>query len=182
MNAGVPIDDRIRAALNSPASSAEIAIVIHDASQAAAEATRAIQSSEKAALDPATPAQELPAARKALDDATFLHARLSKALDDLNTRFEAVLAAEQADDEKARHAAALARQEAAAVRLKERYPVLAAELADILQACEAADRAGARITGKTCRVLAGWSVRNNPVERVKLPKPGQEGQRVWPTR
>ena len=170
------LGQRIAGALTSQITSAELAAVLNDASQADAAARKAYEAAEGKALDPLTPADELPALRTAMEDARFLRDRLARGTSSLNDRLEEVLAAERLAEGDQKRAEALALQEAAAARLRVRYPLLAAEMAAIMQECAEVDSAEG-LTGTTSFQLAGW---RNAVRSVRIPKLDEERGYVWP--
>lgn len=170
------LDQRVVEGLTSKMTSGDIAAILHDATQADAAAHKAFEQAESKALDPLTSACELPVLRKAMEDAKFTRDRLARATLSLNERLEKALAAERKADAECQRAEALALQEAAAGRLRDRYPILAVEMAAIMEECAEVDRAE-RLTGTTSFRLAGW---RNAVRSVRLPKPDDERGYVWP--
>jgi hypothetical protein len=180
MTVGLPLDDRIRHALSVTLTSAEISVILNDANRADGDADAAYRAAEERALDPLTPADDLPALRKQMEDARFTRDRLARGVQDLNRRLDAAVDAEKDDEDRRRIAAALHRQEVAAQLLAERYPILAAEIATILKECADADRGAKHLTGKTCHIMVGWSGLNSPMMGVKLPTRERKGVYHWP--
>lgn len=170
---------RIANALKSTLPSSEVAAILEDAMAADGAARESYARAEAVALDPLTDPDQVTTARKAMDDAKFSMDRLANGVAALNKRFDEVLKAEEEAAWQVAMNAAEKRQKAAAARLRDRYPELAAEIAEILAECAAADRQMAQAGDDRTRasILAGWPGMRSPLKAIKLPAP--KGH-VWP--
>lgn len=169
---------RIADALKGPLPSSKIAAILEEAIAADSAARESYTQAEAVALDPLTEPDQVAAARKAMDDAKFTKERLANGVAALNKRLDDALKREQEEKRNAEFVAAAERQKAASACLRNRYPELAQEIADILAECAAADRqaATAGIRG-TASVMAGWPGMRNPLTAIKLPMPTGS---IWP--
>lgn len=172
------LGNRIAAALAGNPASSELAKLAEDAAKALADAHAAHDGAKRSALDPKTPAYDATAARREMEDARFRQERLSNAIAELNDRLTRVIEAERAAEAAERLDAAEARQRMAADLLRDRYPVLAAEIADILAECKAADQGVRHAGGRTQSViLAGYTPNDigrrdsNPLTFTQLAAP-----------
>jgi hypothetical protein len=127
------LSDRISRALEQPdVPAAEIASIISEL-EAELTLTRTASAEARArARDPLTAEHEVVAARMQENDASFRMERLTTALDRLRQRHEHVVAHEKELARKAEIAAAEKERDQLAEELRDRYPVLARELADLL--------------------------------------------------
>lgn len=152
------LDNRIAAALAGNPASGDLAQLAEDAAKALADARAVHDEAKRRALDPKTLADDATAARREMEDARFRQERLSNALAELNDRLTRAVEAERAAEAAERLDAAEARQRMAADLLRDRYPILAAEIADILAECRAADQDVQRSGGRTqSAILAGYT-------------------------
>ena len=171
---------RIANALQGALPSSEMASILEEAMAAVGVAREAYAQAEAVALDPLTEPDQVATARRTMDDAKFSMDRLANGVAALNKRFDEVLKAEEAAAWQVAMDAAEKRQRAAADRLRDRYPELAAEIADILAECAAADRQVDRRAGRfRVVVLVFWPGMRNPLEAIKLPMPTG---RAWPSK
>lgn len=176
------IDARIAQALSEPLPSGDLAALLEDATREADAAREEFARAEAAALDPRSDPEAVAVARKAMDDARFRCDRIANAVSALNSRLDDVINREREAARSERRGAAEKRQMAAAQVLRDRYPVLAAELVEILEECQAADRAAHQVglQGHSF-VMAGWSSFRNPGASVRLPHP-DDRPHIWPRR
>lgn len=176
------LENRIADALTADLSSEELQKLLREVERADEEAQELSRKSRDAALDPKIRPGAVSAHRRQMEDAQFQSDRMRQAAKTLRERLDEVLCQEQAARESHLMEEATKRQEAAAAMLRERYPVLAAELADLLKECAEADAQCRRLTKKHVYILAGWDPLNNPGMGIKLPVPGPAGRYFWPAR
>ena len=153
----VPLDTRIARAFNG-ADSSEIAATLEQATAAIATAATDAEQARKRALDPLVTAGELAAARTAMDDARFLHERLTAAVSRLRQR----LAEVQASEDQARRLAHYRDLERArdqlAAELRTLYPAFALKLAALLTRIAANDQAIAHLNSRQAQRAAAAAV------------------------
>lgn len=176
------LGQKIASALTGNPTVSELGVVLGEAVDTLNRKTALLQDMEAATLDPLLSTDEARQKRGALEDERFNLARLQSSVTALDTRLDELQKAERIEKERAAFELALERQVAAAERLRERYPVLATELASILQECREADRLAANLTGKHCAGLAGWPGIVDPLAGVKLPMPDAARRYHWPIR
>ena len=125
--------------------SSEIATTLEQATAAIATAATDAEQARQRALDPLVTAGELAAARTAMDDARFVHERLTAAVSRLRQR----LAEVQASEEQARRLAHYRDLEQVrdqlAAELRALYPAFALKLAALLTRIAANDQAIAHV-------------------------------------
>ena len=192
-NAADELSDRIADVLAGEASVDEITSVItsaeleRDRLQAEREAARAV------AFNPLTKSAEVEAARRVGSATEWALARLNVALNQLNAKHEAAVAHAEQAARAAHHAEVTDDRDALSEELRQRYPTLAGELADLLtrvrasnERVEAVNRSGgpwidpvetvARgIAPNGTDFLATW-VRLPPLDREEHAM----GQYLWP--
>jgi hypothetical protein len=138
------LDTRIARAFNG-AGSSEIAATLEQATAAIATATADADQARKRALDPLVTAGELAAARTAMDDARFLHERLTAAVSRLRQRLAEVQASEDQARRLARYHDLERGRDQLAAELRALYPALAAKLTELLTRIAANDQAIAHL-------------------------------------
>ena len=143
-SAPLPLDTRITHAFNG-ANSGEIAATLEQATAAIATAAAAAEQARKRALDPLVTAGELAAARTAMDDAQFLHERLTEAVSRLRQRLAAVRAAEEEACRLAHYRDLEQARDQLADELRALYPAFALKLAALLARIATNDRAIAHL-------------------------------------
>ena len=187
------LSDRIADVLAGEASVDEITSVItsaeleRDRLQAEREAARAV------AFNPLTKSADVEAARRAGSTAEWQLARLTVALDQLRSKHEAAVAHAEAAARAAHHAEVTAERDALAEELRQRYPALAGELADLLtrvrasnERVEAVNRSGGPWIDPVETVARGIAPNGTDflTTWVRLPPLDREehamGQYLWP--
>jgi hypothetical protein len=133
MTTTIPLSDRIARALEAPGVlAAEMAALIEELDRELTKTRQAGAEARTKARDPLTAEHEVTAARMQENDASFRMERLTTAVDRLKQRHEHAVAHEKEMARKAEVAEAEKERDQLAEELKERYPVLARELADLL--------------------------------------------------
>lgn len=170
--------NRIAEALAGNPASGNLAQLAQEAGKALAEANAAHDAAKRRALDPKTPANVVGTSRREMEDARFRADRLSNAVTELNDRLTRAIEAERAAEAAERLDVAEQRQRAGAELLRDRYPILAAEIADILAECKAADQDVRRAGGRSQSVIiAGYTPNSighrdsNPLTFTQLAAP-----------
>ena len=158
----VPLDTRIARAFDG-AGSSEIAATLEQATAAIATAATDAEQARKRALDPLVTAGELAAARTAMDDARFLHERLTAAVSRLRQRLAEVQASEDQARRLARYHDLERARDQLAAELRTLYPAFAPKLAALLTRIAANDRPSLTLIGtpspvgcRRCCRLSWW--------------------------
>jgi hypothetical protein len=141
----VSLDERIKSAFLEGAKSEEVAPLIAEAEVAAIHAGEAADSARERALDPSISAQDVAAARRQMEDAAFRRDRMGSAAIKLRQRLTELR--DQEEDHR-RHMAydkAKAERDMLAIELKEFYPTIAPQLANLVARIDANDREIERI-------------------------------------
>ena len=125
--------------------SSEIAATLEQATAAIAVAATDADQARKRALDPLVTAGELAAARTAMDDARFLHERLTAAVSRLRQRLAEVQASEDQARRLARYRDLEQVRDQLAAELRALYPAFALKLAALLTRIAANDQAIAHL-------------------------------------
>ncbi|GJD52705.1 hypothetical protein OPKNFCMD_5471 [Methylobacterium crusticola] len=134
------LSDRIAAALTGSPSSGEIAALIAEAAQAAVGLKADRERAERDALDPRLSEDAVDRARTDMERAAFADRRLATGLEALNGGLAKARRREDEARRRQTYAEALEARDAAAAALRERYPVLAGELAALMRQVVDADR------------------------------------------
>lgn len=158
--------DKVRDALDS-GSSMTVAKLMAEAEAAAIKADARRAAARKRALDPRCPDDEVAVARREAEDAEFEAERLRNTLEVLKGKRQEFAEAEQNAQRQAAYDAAIAQRDSVAIRLRDRYPALANELGELLQAVADANSAIAAVNAK----LPAGAYRLDDVEHQVRPKP-----------
>ena len=125
------LEKRIAAAFTEGATSTDVVILIGEAEAVATSSAGAADQARKRALDPALSADDVAAARRDMEDSSFVRDRLQEAV----RRLGDLLCKVKADEEQARrrlaYNAALVERDQLANELGLTYPALAAQLAKL---------------------------------------------------
>jgi hypothetical protein len=134
------LSDRISRALEQPGvTAAEIASLISEVEADLVLTRAAGDEARTKARDPLTAEHEVTAARMQEIDASFRAERLTVGVNRLKQKHELALVCEREQARKAEVAEIEAERDQLVVELRERYPVLARELADLLGRIKASD-------------------------------------------
>lgn len=139
-SAPLPLDTRIARAFDG-ADSSEIAVTLEQVTATIVIATTEAEQARQRALDPLVTAGELAAARTAMDDARFLHERLTAAVSRLRQRLAAARVAEEEARRLAHYRDLGQVRDQLAAELRTLYPAFALKLAALLTRIAANDRA-----------------------------------------
>jgi hypothetical protein len=134
------LDDRITAAFADGAKSDDIASLIVEAEAAAIAAGDTAELARSRALDPALSAPDVAKARAEMENAAFRRDRLEVAVTKLRERLKAVKAQEEDSRRQVAYAKAITVRDELAKELREVYPALATQLADLMVRITASDR------------------------------------------
>jgi hypothetical protein len=140
------LDERISTALADNLASSELATLIAEVHAADRQVEGRVTTLSAKALDPATSTTDAASARVQLDQAKFQHERLATAIGRLEAKRAEASAGEQQAQRDAQVQAVAQRRDTMAAELRERYPLLVNDLADLLQRLAAVD-ADARALG-----------------------------------
>jgi hypothetical protein len=188
------LERRIATALEDETTSADLIVLLDETEAAIAAASTAAEAEREKALDPLLspdPAQ----ARAAMEDAAFTRDRLRAVLPRLEQRLTEVKAAEYAAIWEPEFQEVKVTRDELATELRELYPRLATQLADLFYRIEAADKEVSCINGSapsgdhrrllgvelTARNLASFSTaRPSIMKELKLPHFDHSDRMVWP--
>jgi hypothetical protein len=135
------LEDKIAAAFTQSTPSNLIGRLIGQAQDAAAAADKQATKSQDDALNPALSGNDLERARREMDDAAFRRDRLTAAASRLEGRLKEMLRAEEDARRQIEYDRAKAERDALAEEIKEVYPALARQLAELANRMAANDRA-----------------------------------------
>jgi hypothetical protein len=140
------LEERIATALSEDIASADVEALIAETEAAIAAANAAAEAERTKALDPiASP--DAAKARAAMEDAAFTCDRLRTVLPRLKTRLKQVVAAEYAARWEPDYEQVKAVRDALVAELKEVYPPVVAQVADLFNRMAECDRECSRING-----------------------------------
>lgn len=151
------LSDRIAAAIKAGSSNG-IPDLIREAEAAALATVEDHERARQRALDPLLSDGEIAEARKAMEDAEFIRERMNRAADVLRDK---LVEFEEAEDQAERlkvYQDAIARRDATAKLLRERYVPLANELGALMQAVQEAEQVVAnanRRAPRGCSQISG---------------------------
>lgn len=137
----VNLTERVRRALTEPMPSGEIAAILDAAQQAEDAAHKAGRLAETSALDPLLAPADVAQSWSKAEEAGLAARRWAKAVEALRARLIDVREAEKENLREHRFAEAVGLRDAIEADLRDKYPALAGEIADLLARLEAADRA-----------------------------------------
>jgi len=126
------LEARITAAFADGAKSEDFPLLIADTETAARAASDKAAVARTRALDPTTPAAEVAAARKEMEDAAFVSDRMTVAATRLRDRYRAVTAAEDNARRILAYNETIAARDKLADELAKVYPQITATLADLM--------------------------------------------------
>jgi hypothetical protein len=139
------LEERIAAALTDTVASCDLSALISEVGEAIAAADATAERERVRALDPiASPAVK---ARAAMEDAAFTRDRLRTALPRLQARLKVMEAAEYLARWEPEYERVKAVRDALAAEMREVYPPVVAQLADLFQRTAQCDRECSRING-----------------------------------
>jgi hypothetical protein len=141
------LDARIAAAFSDTATSDIFEPLIRDVEVAAQAANAETSRAKDRALDPTTPAADVTAARRAMEDAQFQSDRMRVAAARLRDRHRTVQAAEENALRKLAYGKVLQARDALAKELAALYPPVATQLAELMQRIAANNREVAHVNG-----------------------------------
>jgi hypothetical protein len=128
-----PLSDRIADVLEGEPPSADVAALIQEVEKELQRLARERDKAHELSLDPLARSETVQQARQAASARSFDIERLTVALDRLKDKHEAACAREKEADYRARRAEILAERDALAEELRDRYPALTGELANLLR-------------------------------------------------
>jgi chromosome segregation ATPase len=134
------LDERISAAFGNKAKSAEVKPLIGEVGAAAMSAGKAAEKARGRALDPALTPKRVAEARREMEDAGFRRERLENAVTRLRERLNELLDDEEDQRRLIAYKKALAERDKLAAELKAVYPVIEAQLRDVLARLDANDK------------------------------------------
>jgi hypothetical protein len=135
------LQDEIAKAFSQSTPSEAIASLIERVQVAAKAAEEAALMAREAALDPALSGDEIDQARREMEDNAFKRDRLAEAASRLDGRLKEMLREEEDAVRWLRYNQAKLDRDALAAEIKELYPVISQQLADLAQRIAANDRA-----------------------------------------
>lgn len=172
------LQDRIRAALLEPTTTAALALLIPEVEKASAQAGRAYDEEAKRARDPSISDEDAARAGAALLDLGLKRDRLAAAIGKLKERESAVREAEIEAAIDREYQAAKAERDQLVEDLKTKWPSLESEMVELLRRMHASDarigRSNASRSGKDLLMPADRIARglesNSPVSRLTSSK------------
>jgi hypothetical protein len=189
----VELSDRIADVLAGEASVDEVTEVITSAEHERDHLNAEREKARAVAFDPLTKSDVVEAARRVGSAADWALARLDVALDQLRAKHEAAVTHAEQATRAAHHAEVTTERDALADELRERYPALAGELADLLtrvrasnERVEAVNRSGGPWIDPVETVARGIAPNGTDflATWVRLPsferEAHQMGQYLWP--
>ncbi|MEF2551318.1 hypothetical protein VQ042_08060 [Aurantimonas sp. A2-1-M11] len=186
-----PLNERIQAAIKAGKSQG-VESLIFEAEAASKQAVADHDEARERALDPLLSDGEIAAARKAVEDASFIQERMTKAAAVLREKLGEFKEAEEQAQLTKIYKAAIAKRDAASARLKAEYRDLANKLGALLEEVAAADRevdaanyrlpaGGNRIMGVEQHARPGWHHSSRPLVRMDIPSFSRTGrpEMIW---
>jgi hypothetical protein len=156
---------------------AEIAALIRDLEADLAKTRVVRREARVRAIDPFTADSEVPASRAEETEATFREERITAAIERLKQRHELAVSREEEATRRAEIEIIKSERDALAEELRDKYPRLAAEIADLLSRVRANDtRASAHHLGLSDGHYLAARVRLPALE----PQAAAMGERFWP--
>ena len=140
-----PLSERIAAAITGKVTAADVTGLITEASAALSKSKTRYDEAERVSLDPLATDDDVTAAADEVIRLGLMIRRQQQALQQLDARLTKATADEATAERKAKHAAATRLRDEASSAMREKYPLLAGELAALMRqvveaeaACQAA--------------------------------------------
>jgi hypothetical protein len=182
------LDERIAAAFGDRAQSDDVKTVILEVEAAAITSGKVAKKAHVRALDPTLALEHVADARKEMQDAEFRRERLGNAVKRLRDRLKELLADEDDQRRLVVYKRVKATRDELAAELKATYPVIEAQLRDLLTRLAASDREVERINATglprrggrllsaelVARGLPGFVINTSPLITSNVPRITQD--------